>query len=196
MPYIADAYAARFRSDTITEFHEFITAYSKSLGMRNVITLLPNQMERMYNNVDMSDQIGVVDVSRICSIKDIDDFGTDPYWFGTPAYAPDGNPYEYVYNSSRNCIEVAKNFGKDSHIWIQGYGAKMGREHEIIIAAEAAYDAGARTVLSWSFGGGEANNYRSENPQKTQWMTEEAFRRIKSMDRDRILAENRAKYMK
>ena len=196
MPMIADVDVARFRSDTITEFHEFITAYSKSLGMRNVITLLPNQMERMYNKVDMSDQITVVDVSRICSIKDIDDFGTDPYWFGTPAYAPDGNPYEYVYNSSRNCIEVAKQHGKDSHIWIQGYGAKAGREHEIITAAEAAYDAGARTILSWSFGGGEANNYRSENPQKTQWMTEEAFRRIKSMDRDRVLAENRAKFKK
>lgn len=101
--------------------------------------------------------------------------------------------HTYAYGNRHNEFLP---IGKDSHIWIQGYGAKRGREEEIITAAEAAYDAGARTILSWSFGGAEANNYRSENPSKTQWMTEEAFRRIKSMDRDRVLAENRAKFKK
>ena len=196
IPMYADAELASFRSDTITEFHEFITSYSKSLGMNNVITLLPNQMERMYNNVGFENELGVVDVSRICSIEHIDNFGTDPYWFGTPAYAPDGNPYEYVYNASKACVEVADRLGKDHNIWIQGYGAKRGREEEIIIASEAAYDAGARTILSWSYMGGEANNYRSENPEKTWRMTVEAFKRIKNMERDRILLENRKKYMK
>ena len=196
MPLIADSDVAKFRSDTIYDFHLFITEYSKSLGMRNVITLLPNQMERMYNNVPFGSELGVIDVSRVCSIEHIDEFGTDPYWFGTPAFSPDGNPYEYVYNSSRNCIEVANKFGKDSHIWIQGYGATSGREHEIITATEAAYDAGARTILSWSFMGGESNNYRSQNPEKTWAMTQEAFRRIKSMDRDEFLRENRKLYKK
>ena len=196
MPEIADADVARFRGETITEFHKYITDYSKSIGMRNVITLLPNQMERMYQNIPFDEELGVVDVSKICEIESIDDFGTDPYWFGTPAFAPDGNPYEYVYNATKACVEVADRLGKDSHLWIQGYGAKRGREDEIIIAAEAAYDAGARTILSWSYMGGEANNYRSENPVKTWRMTVEAFRRIKNMERDRLLAENRKRYMK
>ena len=43
MPLVADADVAKFRSDTIYDFHLFITEYAKSLGMRNVITLLPNQ---------------------------------------------------------------------------------------------------------------------------------------------------------
>ena len=196
MPLIADAEVAQFRSDTIYDFHKFMTDYSNKLGMKNVITLLPNQMERMYANEGFANQIGVVDVSRICTIDTIDNFGTDPYWFGTPAYAPDGNPYEYVYNSTKACVEVADRLGKDHNLWIQGYGAKSGREAEIITATEAAYDAGARTILSWSFMGGESNNYRSENPAKTWAMTVEAFKRVKSMDRDAFLAENRKKYMK
>ena len=196
MPIVADADVAAFRSDTIYDFHYFITEYSKSLGMKNVITLLPNQMERMYNKVPFGSEIGVIDVSRICSIEHIDDFGTDPYWFGTPAFCPDGNPYEYVYNSTKACVEVADRLGKESHLWIQGYGATAGREPEIITASEAAYDAGARTILSWSFMGGEANNYRSQNPEKTWMMTKEAFKRIKSINRDEFLEENRKKYKK
>jgi hypothetical protein len=196
MPMIADADVAKFRSETITEFHKYVTDYSKSLGMKNVITLLPNQMERMYKGLGFGEEIGVVDVSKICEIESIDNFGTDPYWFGTPAYAPDGNPYEYVYNSTKACVEVADRMGKDHNLWIQGYGAKAGREPEIIIAAEAAYDAGARTILSWSFNGGESNNYKSDNIMRTWNMTKEAFRRVKNLDRDRMLEENRKKYMK
>ena len=196
MPMIADADVAKFRSDTIYDFHNYITEYSKSLGMNNVITLLPNQMERMYNNVGFENEIGVIDVSRICSIEHIDNIGTDPYWFGTPAYAPDGNPYEYVYNSTKAMVDVADKLGKDHNLWVQGYGAKMGREPEIYIATEAAFDAGARTLISWSYGGGEANNYRSENPERTWMITKEAFKQAKAMDRALLLEENRKKYKK
>ncbi len=196
MPLIADADVAKFRSDTITEFHDYIVSYAKKLGLTNVITLLPDQMERMYKNVSFGNELGVIDVSRICALENVDNFGTDPYWFGTPAYAPDGNPYEYVYNATKACVDVANRHGKDHNIWIQGYGAPAGREDEIIIASEAAYDGGARTILSWNFHGGEANNYRSHNPDKTWMMTVEAFKRVKGMERDRVLAENRAKYLK
>jgi hypothetical protein len=67
---------------------------------------------------------------------------------------------------------------------------------------EAEYDnyrlpkAGARTILSWSYNGAESHSYRSVNPTRSWNATLEGFRRVKSMERDRILAENRKKYMK
>ena len=67
---------------------------------------------------------------------------------------------------------------------------------EIITATEAIYDAGARTILAWGFHASESNNYRSANPVKSWQMTLEGFRRIKDMERDKILAENRKKFMK
>jgi hypothetical protein len=79
---------------------------------------------------------------------------------------------------------------------LQAYNAPRGREDEIITATEAIYDAGARTILAWGFHASESNNYRSQNPEKSWAMTVEGFKRIKSMERDRLLAENRKKYMK
>ena len=94
------------------------------------------------------------------------------------------------------CVDMADKFGKESHIWIQGCATPRGRESEIIIATEAAYDAGARTLLSWGFRGCESNNYRAENPERSWMYTVEAMKRVKSLERDRILEENRRKYMK
>ena len=69
-----------------------------------------------------------------------------------------------------------------------------GYEEDIIHATEAAYDAGARTILSWSFMGAQSNNYASDNPQRTWELTVEAMRRIRSVERDRIWAEYRKKF--
>ena len=123
----------------------------------------------------------------------IDNIGTDPYWYSNSSIK---SPYEYNYNATKLCIEKADKYGKDHNIWIQGYAAPRGREEEIIEATEGAYDAGARTILSWSYNGAESHSYRSANPIRSWNCTVEAFRRIKDMERDRILAENRKKYMK
>ena len=61
---------------------------------------------------------------------------------------------------------------------------------------DAAYDAGAKTVLSWSYRAAESHSYRSSNIERSRLCTVEGLKRIKAMDRDRILAENRRKYMK
>ena len=87
-------------------------------------------------------------------------------------------------------------YEKKHNIWVQSFAAPRGREDEIITATEAIYDAGARTILSWGFHASESNNYRAENPERSWQMTLEGFRRIKSMERDRLLEENRRKYKK
>ena len=91
---------------------------------------------------------------------------------------------------------MAEQFKKDHNIWIQTYNNPRGEEEDIVLAAEAAYDAGARTLLAWGYYGSISNDYGAENAPVTWARTCEAFRRVRDMERDRILAEARAKYRK
>ena len=178
------------------EFHDFVSSYARSAGLNNVICFMPFQLSGIKNRDGGSRAMAELDISRICRMENIDNIGTDPYWYGNKEIAENGGVYGYVYDVSRAVVECADKFGKDHNVWIQGYNAPRGREEEIIEATEAAYDAGARTILSWSFNAGESNNYRSSNPAKSWLMTLEGFKRIKNMERDRILEENRKKYRK
>ena len=193
MPEFMDSDVVEFRNDVLVEFHDFISSYAHSAGLSSVICLMPTDIAGMNDprgeNANLS-----IDLSKICGMKYIDNVGTDPYWLGSTEGPY--NPYERVYGIAKKCVDMADKYGKDNHIWIQGYSAPRGREEEMIIATEAAYDAGARTILSWGYHGCEANNYRSQNPERSWLCTVEGMKRIKSLERDRILEENRKKYMK
>ena len=180
MPAVMDADCEEFRTDTIVDFLNEVTTYSAGLGMKNTTCVMLG--EHLGINLGSAD--------RICALSHLDSVGSDPYWL----YSHGADPYEYVYDAAAKTVEIADKHGKDHNVWIQGYGFPRGREEEIIQATEAAYDAGARTILSWSFGAGESNDYRSENPQRSWDATVEGMRRIRGFERDRILAENRAKY--
>ena len=172
---------AEFRTDSIVEYFKEILSYSASLGLHNTACIMPGPDHGITLN----------SVGKLLSLPEIENVGYDPYWYGTNA-----DPYEYVYNGSKEAIARCDAYGKDHNIWIQGYNAPRGREEEIIEATEAAYDAGARTILSWSFHAGESNNYASANPRKSWNMTVEGLKRIKSRERDRIWEEKRKKFMK
>ena len=192
MPLIMDKDVSAFRNDVLVEYHNFISSYANSLGLKNVICLMPYQLSGMTKQSEKEKLLNF-DIDSICSMPYIDNIGTDPYWYGNKNIT---SPYEYNYNATKLCLEKANKHGKDHNIWIQGYNAPRGLEEQIIEATEGAYDAGARTILSWSYNGAESHSYRSANPMRSWSCTLEAFRRIKNMERDRILAENRSKYMK
>jgi hypothetical protein len=124
-------------------------------------------------------------------VPGIDNVGTDPYWLemakGVPAY-------QYVYDISKKLITATDKAEKDHSIWIQGYAIPKGCEEDLFYATAAAYDAGARTILSWSFHGGESNTYRCENTGRAWLYTVEAMKAVKGMERDAILEQNRKKY--
>ena len=198
MPLVMDKDVSSFRNDVLIEYHNFITEYANSLGLKNTICFMPFQLAGMTKQTEKQKLLNF-DIDAICAMPYIDNIGTDPYWYGNDTITDGtraGGVYEYNYNASKLCIEKADKYGKDHNIWIQGYAAPRGREEEIIEATEAAYDAGARTILSWSYNGAESHSYRSANPIRSWNCSVEAFRRIKDMERDRILAENRKKYMK
>jgi hypothetical protein len=198
MPAVMDRDVSLFRNDVMIEYHNFITQYASSLGMKNIVCFMPYQLSGMRKQTEKEKLLNF-DIDAVCSMPYVDSIGTDPYWYGADTYlfgdAPQ-SPYEYNYNATKLCIEKANKHGKDHNIWIQGYGAPAGREEEIIEATEAAYDAGAKTILSWSYRAAESHSYRSSNVERSWLSTVEGLKRIKSMERDRILAENRKKYMK
>ena len=182
MPEKMDGDCESFRTDTIVDFLSDITDYSASLGLKNTTCVMLGE----HLGINLSS------VERICSLPHLDSIGSDPYWL----YSEGSHPYEYVYGAAKKTVGVADKYGKDHNVWIQSYGLPKGCEEEIIEATEAAYDAGARTILAWSFGAGASNDYRSENPRRSWDMTVEGMRRIKSHHRDLVLEENRKRFKK
>jgi hypothetical protein len=183
MPLLITPEVEEFRTDTIVDFFTEITNYSYSLGLRNAACVMLGA--NLGINLDS--------IARICSLPHLDNIGCDPYWL---SHKDLDSVYRFVYEGTKKSIQNSDKYGKDHNIWIQTYNNPMGREEEIIEATEAAYDAGARTLLAWGYRGSESNDYAAKNPERTWAVTKEAMLRVRTMERDRILAENRKKYMR
>ena len=166
----------RFRIDTIVDYFREVTAYSKRKGMYNAVCVMLGDSYGI--NLNTIDQIAGLDT--------LDNIGSDPYWLGHE----DVEPYSFVYEATKKNLKICDKFKKDHNIWIQCYGTPRGREEEIIYATDAAYDAGARTILAWGYHGSDANDYRARNPELTWKVTGDAMYRILDRERNSV----RAKY--
>ena len=185
MPETSDAEAEAFGTDSIVDYFREITAYSASKGMKNVVCVM---LGSYGMNLDV--------VDKISSLPHIDNIGSDPYWIYEKRDNPQFSVYDFVYRGAKKNIEISDRFKKDHNIWIQTFDNPRGQEEDIIVAAEAAYDAGARTIIAWGYYGSASNDYAAKNPAVTWAKTCEAMQRVRNFERDRILAENRKKYMK
>ncbi len=185
MPEFSDADAAAFGTDSIVDYFREMTEYSASKGMKNVVCV-------MLGTYGMS--LDVVD--RVCSLPHMDNIGSDPYWVGAKEKDPALNVYDFVSRGTKENLRVSEQFHKDHNIWIQTYNNPRGAEEDIVVATEAAYDAGARTIIAWGYYGSESNDYAAKNAPVTWAKTCEAMQRVRNFERDRILAENRKLYMK
>ncbi len=177
MPVLLDDDAAEFRLDTIEEYFRDLCDYAASKGLKNAVCVM------------LGEGIGInlSTLGKIGGIESLDNIGSDPYW----GYREDVNPYEFVYRGTRKTLETAEQFGKDHNVWIQAFGVPRGREEEIVQATEAAYDAGARTIIAWGYFGSISNDYAAQDPYLTRVKMNEAFARIRGFERDRVRAENR-----
>ena len=137
----------RFGTDSIVDYLGEMSAYAAQKGMKNVVCV-------MLGTYGMSLEVS----DRICSLPHMDNIGSDPYWLGAKAKNPDLSVYDFVYQGTKENLRVSDTFHKDHNIWIQCYANPRGREEEIVEAAEAVYDAGARTIIAWSYGAGSSND--------------------------------------
>jgi hypothetical protein len=159
-----------FRVWTVVDYFKEVTMFSKNKGMENIVCVM------------LGDEYGInlATIEEISGLESLDNIGSDPYWLGIDGV----NPYEFVYKATQKNLKICEKYGKDHNIWIQGYGAPRGREEEIILASDAAYDAGARTILVWGYRGSESNDYRAENPDMTWKVVGDAMLRITERERN------------
>ena len=186
MPVVPDKDCCDFQVWTIVNYFEQVTAYSKAKGMENAVCVMLGGQHG----------ISLDNIGELGKLSTMDNIGSDPYWVGKQAANPDLNVYQFVMDGTRENLRVANQFGKDHNIWIQTYNNPKGKEEDIILAAEAAYDAGARTIIAWGYYGSISNDYAAQNAPVTWAKTCEAMQRIRTFERDRILAENRKLFLK
>ncbi len=152
MPPEANDDVKEFRTSVIVDYFKFATDYAFECGMMNTGCVM----------ISESHGINPDNVNRLFALPHFDNVGCDPYWSGLNSDPAPDFIYDYTYSKSKILIDKANDYKKASHIWLQSFGFPRGREDEMMIAADAIYDAGAKTILTWSFRGGESNNYRAK----------------------------------
>jgi hypothetical protein len=161
------------RTDEVRDFHRYsmkrffeqVTEYATSLGMENITCVMVGDLDKFG-----------ADMLQVPTIKN---FGIDPYWF--PKERPgERDPFLYVYDQTKKILQRTADAGKDTHIWIQGYDIPGGQEDDIYLATDAAYEAGARSILAWSYRGGESHSYRADNCERVWQVMGEAMAHIRS----------------
>jgi len=177
MPALLTAEVEAFRIWTVVDYFREVTDYSKSKAMENIICVMLG--ESFGINLDTIAELGKLD--------NLDNIGSDPYW----GWSGEVDPYKFVYDATKKNLDICNKFGKKHNIWIQGYGTKRGMEEEIVLATDAAYDAGARTILVWGYRGSESNDYRAICPDITWKTIGDAMLRITEKEREVLRLEAR-----
>ena len=154
-----------FRQNTIVNFIEFLSVASSKKGLKNSVCLLPIP-EPKY---------GIYEWEKVAKIKNIDIFGSDPYWF---SYKKDAG--DFVGAVSREVVQLCDRYKKEPQIWIQGFRVPEGRETEISTAIEAAFDSGVRNLATWCFDAGACMSYISSDCPEIAWnMIRKKYRQFK-----------------
>lgn len=184
MPIIPDADCFDFQISSIISHYKEVTAYSAAKGMENIVCVM--LQEGLGINLSNLGELGKLDT--------IHNIGCDPYWVGNPQIneRPDA-VYKYVYESTVKNLNTCAEVKKDHNIWIQGFAIPEGTEDNVIYAAEAAYDAGARSIMLWGYRGSEGNDYRSKNSDMLWHKAGIAMARLQSKEYDRIIHGARKK---
>lgn len=176
MPEYATEETEEFGIDSIIEYLREITDYAASKGLKNATCIMPQTMSPK-------------ELEGLFKLPHLDNIGTDPYWRPVPGAAPNPDVYKYVYEKTRVIVELCEKYGKDLNLWIKAYNIAAGTEDDIVLATLAAYNAGARTIISWSYYGAESNDYASEKPLASWSRTRDAARLIRDKETLRIAAE-------
>jgi hypothetical protein len=125
------------------------------------------------------------------AIPHFDNVGCDPYWCGR--YQDPVDIYRYNYEKTKQNLEFCEKFGKDHNVWLQAYHFPYGREDEMVIAADAIYDAGAKTILTWSYFGGESEDYGAQNCEMNWAIQGEICAHLRRRHFNKMLDEIKAK---
>lgn len=171
MPSLFTKEVEEFRRWTITNYFSIVAQYAKDKGMYNSVCV-------MFSSNVSKDAVDLgVDLESICSCPALDNIGSDPYWIGSVNSCYE-DVYRFVYEKSKLNLDICTKYNKDHNLWLQAFNVDINKEEEIVAAADAIYDAGARTIFAWGFKGSDANDYRAKAPERAWYATKAAFERI------------------
>lgn len=143
-----------FRQETIINFLEFLSDHSSSKGLKNAVCVFPVS-EPKY---------GIYEWEKIVKLKNIDVFGSDPYWISY-----DESVSNFVAKVSRKVVQLCERHNKEPQIWIQGFRVPEGREEEVSAAIKTVFDSGVRNIAAWCFEGGACMTYISSDRPEIVW---------------------------
>jgi hypothetical protein len=110
---------------------------------------------------------------KVCSIKELDVFGTDPYWSIIQ------KDLDFVSTTSEETIKLAKKYDKRSQLWIQGFLIPAGKEEEVREAGKIIGNSGVDSVFTWAYRACEGSIVQSENPKKVWTIIKEVYAELK-----------------
>ena len=167
-PARMDGEAKEFRRETLADFLSEAMARARDLSFKNALCLYA------FEGYDEYDRIW----NRLGSLKDLDIFGTDPYWRWRPARQ---EPEKHVGHFTERAAALARPHGKGVQIWIQAMRLPKGSEGEILSACRAAAAAGATHLAAWSYDGGALlDPVLSEDPARVWAEVRQAFTELRA----------------
>jgi len=175
MPVLYDDDVEEFRLWTFTNYFETVCEYATSKGMENALIL----------KLQADHGICLSKAEALFKSPHIQNIGSDPYQ-RVEGYV---DAYKFIYHPTKENIELCKKYNKDHNVWIRGFGLPQSREEEIIAAADAIYDAGARKIFIWGFRGCDGNDYRMHSPETAWRVMGDAMARITERHRNKLWEE-------
>lgn len=145
-----------FRESSVVRFLKRFCDDTKKEGFQNAVCLLP----------DIFSKHALQNWAVVAKIKSLDILGTDPYWhFGVKDVEAFVRPY------ARKVSQLCRTYGKEPQFWVLNFKIRKGKESEIRIALETAYEEGIRNFAAWSYRGtGQMSALASADPP-TVWKT-------------------------
>nr|MDO8079857.1 hypothetical protein [Candidatus Freyarchaeota archaeon] len=110
---------------------------------------------------------------KVCSIKELDVFGTDPYWSVVQ------KDMSFVSKVSKDTVKIARKYGKKSQLWIQGFSIPAGKEEEVREAGRIIGKSGVDSIFTWAYRACEGSVIQSGNPKKVWSIIKEVYEELK-----------------
>ncbi len=165
MPDILTPEIVEFREATVVGFLSQMCAYVKVQLMRNAVCLMPFD----------DDAHGIVHWEKVADIPGLDILGVTPFW---QFFKQDRDVF--VGRFAEKVVALAKMFGIESQVWLQGFLVPSGTEAELVKAAEKMRQAGVDNIAAWGFRGCDyMSSLRSEQPEEVWRVIDEVFRRLR-----------------
>jgi len=148
---------------------EFLKEYSELIKKTNKNVLISICV--FPQNKDES-----VSWNKICSIKEIDIFGSNPYWLRREKNV------NYVRNVTKQVVSITKKYKKMSEIWIQLYKIPKGKEEEISKAIKLVYKEHPDYISAWTFRAGAESTLQCDDWKKCWSKLNESYKKIRKTE--------------